>query len=78
MVSLAMEAAMMSTMYFFWDRCAQHGRGACGGGLVCVSLRSYRALVYLYYQSKGIVRFWSCNKAVTNVFPYKAEPGGIR
>jgi len=23
---------------------------------------------------KGIVRFWSCNKAVTNVFPHKAEP----
>ena len=23
---------------------------------------------------KGIVQFWSCNKAVTNVFPHKAEP----
>ena len=46
MVSLAMGAAMMSTMYFLWDRCAQHGGEACGGGLVCVSLRSYRALVF--------------------------------
>ena len=23
---------------------------------------------------KGIVRFWSCHKAVANVFPQKAEP----
>jgi len=23
---------------------------------------------------KGIVQFWSCNKAVANVFPHKAEP----
>jgi len=23
---------------------------------------------------KGIVRFWSCSKAVVNVFPHKAEP----
>jgi len=45
MVSLAMGAAMMSTMYFVWGRCAQHGGEACGGDLVCVSLRSYRALV---------------------------------
>jgi len=40
MVSLAMEAAMMGTMYFLWARCAQHGGIASGGGLVCVSLRS--------------------------------------
>jgi len=46
MVSLAMGAAMMATMYFLWARCAQHGGGASGGGLVCVSLRSYRALGY--------------------------------
>jgi len=38
-------AAMMGTMYFLWARCAQHdGAGAIGGALVCVSLRSYRAL----------------------------------
>jgi len=24
--------------------------------------------------TKGIVQFWSCNKAVANVFPHKAEP----
>ena len=45
MVSLAMGAAMMGTMYFLWARCAQHGGSASGGGLVCVSLRSYRALL---------------------------------
>jgi len=36
---------MMGTMYFLWARCAQHGGSASGGGLVCVSLLSYRALV---------------------------------
>ena len=45
MVSLAMGAAMMGTMYFLWARCAQHGRSASGGGLVGVSLRSYRTLL---------------------------------
>jgi len=45
MVSLAMGAAMMGTMYFLWARCAQDGGSASGGDLVCVSLRSYRALV---------------------------------
>jgi len=44
MVSLALWAAMMGTVYFLWARCAQHGGRARGGGLVCVSLRSYRAL----------------------------------
>jgi len=44
MVSPAMGAAMMGTMYFLWAGCAQHGGKAGGGGLVCVSLRSYRAL----------------------------------
>jgi len=47
MVSLAMGAAMMGTMYFLWARCAQHGGKASGGVVVCVSLRSYRALVHL-------------------------------
>jgi len=44
MMSLAMGAAMMGTMYFLWARCAQHGGSASGWGLVCVSLRSYRDL----------------------------------
>jgi len=26
---------------------------------------------------KGIVQFWSCNKAVANVFPHKAEPSSV-
>jgi len=45
MVSLVMGAAMMGTMYFLWARCAQHGVSASGRGLVCVSLRSYKALL---------------------------------
>jgi len=45
MVSLSMGAAMMGTMYFLWAICAQHGGGANGGGLICVSRQSYRALV---------------------------------
>ena len=28
----------------------------------------------MYNLSKNIVQFWSCNKAVVNVFPHKAEP----
>jgi len=32
MVSLAMEAAMMGTMYFLRANCVQHGGGASGGG----------------------------------------------
>jgi len=47
MVSLAMGAVMMGTMYFLWARCAQHGASASGGGLVCVSLQSYRALGFV-------------------------------
>ena len=50
MVSLAMGAAMTGTMYFLWVRCAQHGGNASGGGLVCVSLRSYRALFIITWQ----------------------------
>ena len=29
---------------------------------------------YCTISPKGIVQFWSCNKAVANVFPHKAEP----
>jgi len=39
MVSLAMGAAMMGTIYFLWARYAQHGGSASGGGLVCVSTK---------------------------------------
>ena len=41
MVSLAMGAAMMGTMYFLWVRCAQHGGSASGGGLVCVARKAH-------------------------------------
>jgi len=44
MVSPAMGAAMMGTMYFLWASCAQHCGGASDESLICVSLRSYRAL----------------------------------
>jgi len=54
MVSLAMGAAMMGIMYFLWARCAQHGGSASGGGLVCVSLRSYRALAALNQSERDI------------------------
>ena len=57
MESLAVGAAMMSTKYFLWARCAQHGGVASGGGLVCVSLRSYRAKVtglYIRVERKNI------------------------
>jgi len=43
MVSPAMGAAMMGTMYFLRANCVQHGGGASGGGLISASL-SYRAL----------------------------------
>ena len=38
MVSLAIVAAMMDTMYFFWAKC-EHGGGVSGGGTVCVSTK---------------------------------------
>jgi len=38
----------------------------------------YRAWISIVTISpKGIVRFWSCNKAVVNVFPHKAEPSNM-
>jgi len=43
-MSPAMGAAMMGTRYFVRAICARHGGGASGGGLICASLRSYRAL----------------------------------
>jgi len=46
MVSPAMEAAMMGTMYFLRANCAQHGGDAGGGGLISASLLvGYRALI---------------------------------
>ena len=45
MVSPAMEATMLGTMYFLWATCAQHGGGACGGGLICASQWTCRALL---------------------------------
>ena len=45
MVSPAMGAAMMGTMYFLRVNCAQHGGGCQGRGLIYASLLSYRALM---------------------------------
>jgi len=45
MVSPAMGAAMMGTMYFLLANGAQkHGEGANGGVLICASPLCYRAL----------------------------------
>jgi len=41
MVSPAMGAAMMGTVYFLRANRAQHGGGASGGGFISVSLLSY-------------------------------------
>jgi len=49
-VSPAMGAAMMGTMYFLRANCAQHGGGASGGGWISASLQSYRALVNACYK----------------------------
>jgi len=38
MVSSAMGAAMVGTMFFLRANCAQHGGGASGGGLISASL----------------------------------------
>ena len=38
MVSPAMGAAIIGTMYFLRANCAQHGRSASGGGLISASL----------------------------------------
>jgi len=38
MVSPAMGAAMIGTMYFLRANCAQHGGKASGGGLISASL----------------------------------------
>jgi len=45
MLSPAMGAAMMGTMYFLRANCTQHGGGNSGGGMICASVLSYRALV---------------------------------
>jgi len=45
MVSPAMEAAVIGTMYFLRAYCAQHGGSASVEGLISASLRSCRALV---------------------------------
>jgi len=39
----------------------------------CSNLRGRRKYQYRLISPKGIVQFWSCNKAETNVFPHKAE-----
>jgi len=31
-------------------------------------------VIYSTISPKGIVQFWSCNKASANVFPHKTEP----
>jgi len=69
MVSPAMGAAMMGTMYFLRANCAQHGGGACGGGLICASLLCYRALV--------LARFWLFKEWVRNVSE-KRPSGEVR
>jgi len=45
MVSPAMGATMMATIYFLRANCAQHGGGVRGGDLISASLLSYRALL---------------------------------
>jgi len=35
----------MGTIYFLRVNCAEHGRGASGGDLICAYLLGYRALV---------------------------------
>jgi len=42
MVSPAMGAAMIGTMYFLRANCAQHGGKASGGGLVSASLLKFQ------------------------------------
>ena len=44
MVSPAMGAAMMGSMYFLRANCAQQGGSASEGGLICATLLSYIAL----------------------------------
>jgi len=44
MVSPAMGAAMMDTMYFLRANCVQHGGCTIGGGLISAFLLIYRAL----------------------------------
>ena len=44
MLSPAMGAAMIGTMYFVRANCAQHGGSASGGGLISASPLSYMAL----------------------------------
>jgi len=37
-------------------------------------LSSIQSVIVSTISPKAIVRFWSCNKAVANVFLHKAEP----
>jgi len=53
MVFPAMGAAVMGTMYFLGANCAQHGGGTSGGGLICTSLQSYRALLFRRVRAQG-------------------------
>jgi len=46
MVSTAMGAAMIRTMYFLRANCAQYDGSASGRGLISASLPSYRALLF--------------------------------
>ena len=80
MVSLAMGAAMMGTVYFLWARCAQHGGSVSGGGLVCVSLRSYRALMEKCYLSvfcpdDDVIRTHAIRTEIGGYFQYDRHGG---
>jgi len=49
MVSPAKGVTMLGLMHFLRANSAQHGGFASGGGLICASLRSCRALHHLTF-----------------------------